>query len=276
MERLTRTPLTDYSDEQIVGALNTCFEGYVVPVSLTPSVYRWRFGPEDIDPTCSSIYVANGNPVAVVLIARRDCVCHVSAMAVATPFRRQGIGRGVMGHAIAEAKARKDSAMLLEVIEQNPGAVALYKTLEFQVTTRLAGGSLAPVQGGSDQLREVDVARVAGLLADQGPEAMPWWIAPASQNPQGASRIGLSLADRCFAIVEDTAREVVIVWTVLTIQNERRQGHGRRMLQAIQAKYPGKSLRVVGCVPDRIFAEFFAPCGFIADSISQFEMRLAL
>lgn len=64
-------------------------------------------------------------------ITRTGKIARLSGMGVAVGARRSGVARQLLRHLLEEAKRRGDSMMVLEVIEQNPAAQALYRSENF-------------------------------------------------------------------------------------------------------------------------------------------------
>lgn len=58
---------------------------------------------------------------------------HVNTMAVDFPWRRQGLGRRLLRHVLAEAAARGATRATLEVRRSNTAALQLYESLGFRV-----------------------------------------------------------------------------------------------------------------------------------------------
>ena len=106
---------------------------------MTPERYEARFRTENLDPFASRLYLRNDSPAGIVMIARRGWTSRLAAMAIAPSFRGRGLGQHLMRIAIREAKDRGDRSMILEVFEQNPAAVALYKKVGFRPIRRLIG-----------------------------------------------------------------------------------------------------------------------------------------
>src|SRR5258706_2027828 len=123
---LAARPVADFTSEEVAIALNRGFEGYFVPLSFTAQAYERRFRSEHLDPYASRVYSHDGSPAGALLIARRGWTSRVAAMGIAPAFRGQGVGRRILEEVIAEARARGDRAMLLEVLVQNSPTLALY------------------------------------------------------------------------------------------------------------------------------------------------------
>ncbi len=58
--------------------------------------------------------------------------CHILNVAVHPQMRQQGIGKRLMQHALAEARAKNAQIITLEVRRSNLAARSMYRKLEFQ------------------------------------------------------------------------------------------------------------------------------------------------
>ncbi|HSF05765.1 MAG TPA: ribosomal protein S18-alanine N-acetyltransferase [Methylomirabilota bacterium] len=64
---------------------------------------------------------------------------HITNIAVHPAFRRRGIGRGLLGSVLEDARRRATRLVVLEVRPSNNEARALYESLGFQVVGRRRG-----------------------------------------------------------------------------------------------------------------------------------------
>ncbi len=68
-----------------------------------------------------------------------DHVAHISGLAVAPGFQRQGVGRALVDAAISAARARRARRMTLRVLGHNEAALRLYESNGFVVEGVLRG-----------------------------------------------------------------------------------------------------------------------------------------
>ncbi len=271
------------------------FEGYFVTIPDAPGLFDARVRGEHISLEDSRVARVDGEPVGLVLMARRGRVSRVAGMGVLPAWRNRKLGAAMLRPLMDEARARGDSRMVLEVIEQNAPAVALYTRLGFQRMRRLVGfaGTLGPQRAEAtpaleevgkgerarlgaegpptSELEEVDPGECARLL----PEGLPWQLAPATVA-------GLSLPARAFrlgpavAVLADVAAPSLGLRALGVDAEARGQGAGRRLLHALAARWPGKPFAVSAVVPEDGPARFFEQVGFTRTALTQLELALPL
>lgn len=62
--------------------------------------------------------------------------CHISTLAVDTRYRRQGVARQLLDHALRRAIEKGISTATLEVRISNQAAIELYREFDFEITGR--------------------------------------------------------------------------------------------------------------------------------------------
>src|SRR5256714_2583821 len=130
---------THFSTEEICAALNYCYEGYIIPFQLPVDFAASMLRVESVDLSASLFVREKKQIVALALIARRGRNSRLAAFAVAPQQRGTGLGKWLLGEALAQAKARSDAAMDLEVIIGNTAAERLYEGMGFERVCRLRG-----------------------------------------------------------------------------------------------------------------------------------------
>ncbi|MFP2912224.1 GNAT family N-acetyltransferase, partial [Pyxidicoccus sp. 3LFB2] len=169
------TPASDLSLRALSTLFARAFEGYFVTIPDAPLLFDARVRGEHISLAESRIARVDGEPVGLVLMARRGRVSRVAGMGLVPSHRNRKLGASLLLPLMDEARARGDTRMVLEVIEQNTPAVTLYERLGFQRMRRLVGfvGTPTPEPAG---LEEVEPLACARLL----PDGLPWQLAPAT------------------------------------------------------------------------------------------------
>lgn len=276
-DEIVACPVAELTAAYAAAAMEHCFQGYLVPMRMTPEAWEQRFRREHLDPWASRIYERDGSPVAVLFICRRGWTSRVGGMAVAPEARRIGLGRRVMRDAIEQARARRDRTLLLEVIEQNTPAVKLYKSLGFRMTRRLVGYRWEPaaVEAG-DAVREIDPLELARVAHLEGEPDLPWMLAPETLSAMTLPARAFALEDRAYALLTNPAAETLSLASLVVPRAHRKQGWGTRILRALAAAHPGKPWQAVAIIPEKLAPGFFARAGWERQGISQLEMGLRL
>jgi len=274
---LSSRPVAECTAAEVAEAFTRSFEGYVVPLRFTPQAYERRFRGEDLDPYASRVYEKDGAPAGVMLIARRGWTCRVAGMGIVPELRGGGVGRRVLAAAIAEARARGERTLLLEVIEGNAPAVALYTKLGFRSRRRLVGFRWEPPPlEVPETLKEIDPLDFARLVAREGEPDLPWNLAAETLSAAAPPARVYALGDRACALVADPDAERLALVALLVPRAYRRQGWGTRLAHALSAAFPGRPWAVTPVVPEGLADGFFSALGWERHPLSQLEMILDL
>jgi ribosomal protein S18 acetylase RimI-like enzyme len=287
------TPPLDLSLTQLADALTHCFEGYILPAHFTPALVASMIRIDGID-LASSVVARNENDiVGVALIARRGKACRVAAMAVAKSARRHGVGKSILAKAIEDAKARNETEMFLEVIEQNPPAIELYKQVGFKIQHRLLGFEMMladpnavdqPTLIGKAEkpakkkpasaLKDSTFPEIAGALRKRGPLATSWSIAPASiEQLSGPSRP--TKCGEVLAVITPTGEDT-IVGRAIAFAKEPLADAIKAWISAMANDFPGKKLFIPAFFPEPEYKDAMCGAGLSIADISQFQMSLEL
>lgn len=271
-------PVAEHTSEQAAAALTRSFEGYIVPIKMTPQAFERRFRGESLDPFASRVYYRGKDVAGIVLVARRGWTSRIAAMGVAPDLRGQGLGRRLLTEAVEEARARGDRTVLLEVIEQNTPAVQLYTSFGFRSLHRLygyrkeAGG---PVDS-TDILKEIDPLVFARRAARDGERNLPWMLSAETLASASHPLRAFHLDRRAYALIGDTSGEIVSLVALVVPRARRRQGYGSRIVRALESAFRGKTWVMSAIVPETLAPDFFPKLGWERTKINQFEMRLEL
>ncbi|NTX04101.1 GNAT family N-acetyltransferase [Myxococcus sp. CA040A] len=244
------------------------FEGYFVPIPDAPQAFDARVRSEHISLMESRVARVDGEWAGLVLMARRGRVSRVAGMGIIPSRRGQGLGGEMLRPLMAEARARGDARMVLEVIEQNAPAVKLYERLGFRRVRRLVGfvGTPTPESGA---LEEVGLQECARLL----PDGLPWQLDAATVRGLSSPARAFRLGPAC-AVVADISAPTLGVRSFVVEPESRGQGAGLRLLRALAAAHPGKALAVSAVVPEGLCERFFLGAGFTHPALSQLELVL--
>ncbi|HJX28239.1 MAG TPA: GNAT family N-acetyltransferase [Thermoanaerobaculia bacterium] len=272
-------PVAEHTAEQAAAALTRSFEGYVVPIKMTPQSFERRFRGESLDPFASRVYYRGEDIAGIVLVARRGWTSRIAAMGVAPDLRGQGLGRRLLTEAVEEARSRGDRAVLLEVIEQNTPAVQLYTSFGFRPLHRLFGyrkEAGATMESSADVLEEIDPLDFARRAAREGERNLPWMLSAETLASATSPLRAFHLDRRAWALTGDLSADTVPLVALVVPRSRRRQGYGSRIVRALDAAFPGKTWMVSAIVPETLAPDFFPKLGWERTKINQFEMRLEL
>lgn len=283
-ESISTRPVAEHTSADVAAAVTRSFEGYLVPIRMTAQGFERRFRGEDLDPFASRVLSnEDGSLIGVLLVARRGWTSRIAAMGLAPEARGKGLGRWLLNRAVAEARARGDRAVLLEVIEQNTPAVRLYESAGFRSLRRLVGyrkesAGMAPdtAPNPGEILSEIDPLDFSRIVAREGEPDLPWMLAAETLSAASFPQRAFALDGRAFALIHDPSAETLGLAALVVPRADRRQGLGSRLVRALEAAFPGKPWAVSAIVPEDLAPGFFPKLGWELQKLSQFEMRLEL
>ncbi|RHW35680.1 GNAT family N-acetyltransferase [Neobacillus notoginsengisoli] len=128
--------LADCTFNEALTAWNTGFEGYFADMTMTHEAFLRRFPLEDLSPALSVVAFIDGEPAGLILSGIRTLKGVKTAWnggtAVAVKFRQQGVGRALMEKTLAIYEEEGVQLAMLEAIEGNDKAIALYESLGYK------------------------------------------------------------------------------------------------------------------------------------------------
>lgn len=256
------------------------FEGYFVPVSADVGAFATRVRSEHVDLAASLVAFEGGEPVGLVLLAGRGATARIAAMGVVPSARGRQLGRVLLDAAFAQARARGHVRMILEVIEQNAPARALYERNGFAVKRRLVG-FCAPALASEgvtpppvDELVERPLEELVRTYLAEADPALPWQLAPATIAATIPPSRAFSI-DQALALVEVLPASVVLRALVVP-RHLRRRGHATRILHALRARFADRALRVLPLVPEDLVGTIPERVGAVLDELAQLELEREL
>jgi hypothetical protein len=230
-----------------------------------------------VDLAASRVFLLDDAAVGAALIARRGWTSRLAGMAIMPEARKKGVGRVLMDRLIGEARTRGEREMVLEVIEQNAPAVALYERCGFEKIRRLTGHAGNPVvesSAGDAALEEIDARELARMVSEHGLPDLPWQISAETiahaTPPARAYRLGPSAL-----LISNPEAGSVGLRAIVTAREARGRGGSLALLRAVMARFPGREWRAPALFPEEMGATFTA-AGLVRTPLSQWQMRLPL
>ena len=268
---LTAVSATQFSVAQLTAILCDCFEDYLVPVTLSVEVFVQRFSAEGLSLLNSCIWLEGDTPAAVAVVARRGDEARLAAFALRPAYRGKGVGRQLMTSLLAALRGQGVRRMWLEVIRDNQAAVALYRSLGFEVRHGLCG--YVSTQTGNGGVSGLQDDEVLALIRRAGAEVngqLPWLMDPLTFSTLPCQ--ALSLERQAFAVLATlTSRpQLQFLWVEPAA---RGRGLGREMLMALAQRFPGLGTSVT--IPES-FTPLFNAAGYTPLALKQYEMSATL
>ena len=119
------------------------------------------------------IYYTNRKPASLKPSFTFPHIAHVSALCVAGPYTRQGIGRALMTAAVAVLQLRPDDEMTLEVRADNTPARALYKSLGMELGATVDPSYYAEDATLGSKRKRAESKRMVSYVATIGHLSLP-------------------------------------------------------------------------------------------------------
>lgn len=268
-------PASEYSIPQLADLLTRGFEGYFVPINITPPVLLAMMRRDGIDLTESRVLLKDGGEVGISLIARRGWTSRLAAMGIVSSARSGGAGTWAMQNLIQEARQRGEKEMLLEVIEQNTAGVKLYEKVGFQKIRRLVGYKLEiPKIESGEELDEIDIRELARMVTYHGLNDLPWQLSGTTvmhfTPPSRAFRL-----NDAYCLISNPEMNDIAIQSVLVKARSRGAGLSVVLMRSLFAKFPNKVWHVSPIYPEEM-GFIFEHVGMTREDISQWQMSLTL
>lgn len=272
--------MVDYGLKPAAEVMARAFEDYFVRIPATVRVLLNMARADSVDLALSCIFVRDATAVGGALIARRGWTTRLAGMAIVPDARRGGIGRAAVLHLLAEAKARGDRTMVLEVIEQNTPAVELYRACGFHTIRRLVGFAGLPAADAvvPAGLIEIDPLEAAAAVTRYGLPDLPWQLSGETLAQLTAPNVAYKL-DSAWIALSDPAQPVVTIRALIAepkaIGDGTPPGRDREaaLLRAVMAKHPGRvEWRLSAIWPEEL-GDVIAPAGLPRSALSQWQMQ---
>ena len=215
--------------------------------------------------------------VGVGYINRTANVLRITGMGIIPEARGTGAARHLMARLFEDAEERADEAMMLEVIEQNPRAHALYRRHGFRETGRLLGWRRS-ADAGAPEHAAIAGEEVATLQALRIPAALDYPDLPWQISRHAVAKAPVTRAfrtDTVCAIIGDPEATPIRIFTCISIDPPHALVWRdlRSVFAGIIARFPHREIFAPAIFPEEHGRHVFEPLGFKAEPISQFLMR---
>lgn len=217
----------------------------------------------------------DGQLAGVGYITRTANICRLSAMAIVEPMRGSGAASFLLDHLLEDAGIRGDAAMMLEVIEQNPRACALYQRHQFHELTRLVGWRRHAVVEPHDSgqtLQEMPVIEAVQMRSPEEYPDIPWSISRHAITKAVGTR-AFRRGGAAIVIADLPEAPIRVHGFFSETAGPQDFDESREILHALFGQFPSRAFFAPPVFPELCGRRLFEPLGFIREPISQFFMR---
>lgn len=270
----------DVSFAEQARVFNEAFAGYLAGWSdMDAAGFARAAMLQGADFLFSGYVRSGGELVCLGHINRIADIARLAGMGTVPSARRTGAAKYLLLHLLAEAKARGDKAMVLEVFEQNVPAVELYRRHGFRELCRLVAWRHANAsdeqQPGAEEISEVSVLEAADGSSSVDYPEIPWQISRRAVVKLVSARAFRS-GDVFVVIADPTTTPIQIRGLFSNTVDGTDWALLRRTLAAVMRMFPGKEFFAPAIFPEQYGNEIFGPLGFVREPLNQFLMRLDL
>lgn len=257
------------SMQEIADLFNRSFEGYFVPVQFTVDSFVTFVQRDNIDFDASQVLMSENHPVGVALMTRRGKASRMGGFGVISAFRNKGAGSWFVARLLEQARLRGETQMFLEVITQNQYAVRLYEKHGFTRIRHLLGFKAESPAGVADErLQTCSQALVLDMGRGFCLPDLPWQL--DAETLQSVISFGYRL-ENAFVLTSNPDANHISIRSLVVPARARGQGQAVRLLEALFARYPGKTWQVPAIFPAEM-AGTFARAGMQPEELSQWQM----
>jgi hypothetical protein len=221
----------------------------------------------------SRLVRVNGTLAGFGYITRTANIVRLSGMAMIPSARGTGAAAELLERLFVEAKENRDEAMILEVIEQNPRAIAFYQRHGFRELMRLVGwrrsADAPPAEGRTLHLQRMRVLEALRSSPGRDYPEIPWPISRHAIARVPKTRAFAASAVR--VVVSDPEATPLRIHGLLSASGD--WDESRAAVRAVIARFPSRELFAPPVWPEEYGASLFEPLGFKREPITQLLMR---
>jgi ribosomal protein S18 acetylase RimI-like enzyme len=251
--------------DAVFTAFREAFSDYVVPLSLTREQLQEMLTRRGWAPHLSAGVFDGARMVAFTLNGFEDRSAYDSGTGVVPSHRHRGLGREMIGFVLPLLRDAGAERYVLEVIDSNAPAIAIYRAAGFQETRKLQSWIYD-----ADAPSAEPIAR--GAMHPEYCDVAPSWQNSTASIRRARDRFEVIGNDDGYAVVFPSNGDL----PQLAVRPEaRRRGLGTRLLREAAA-IAGKPLRILN-IDDRAsdIAAFLEAAG-ARRIVRQLEMELRL
>jgi ribosomal protein S18 acetylase RimI-like enzyme len=268
MDYQTR-PLKSLSMQAAADLFNRSFEGYFVSVQFTEISFRTFIQRDGIDLDASKALVFGDQLVGMALVACREKASRIGGFGIVSNFRGKGAGSRLVGRLLDEARRRGETQVFLEVITRNEPAIHLYEKHGFVKLRRLLGFKAERPTGLRDAgLQTCDQELALEMIRAHSLADLPWQL--DAETLTRIESFGYRLGD-AVALVSDPSAKHISIRSLVVPSQARGRGQEIRLLEALFAKFPGKTWHVPAVFPEEM-GDTFMRAGLQSETLSQWQM----
>lgn len=252
---------------------NAAFAGYIAGWTDMDSSALAHFLLLQGSDLCYSRFIRGPDGLAGFgYINRTGNIVRLGAMALIPSARGTGAAGQLLLHLLEEGRSRGDAAMVLEVIEQNPRALALYRREGFREIVRLLGwrrASTSAVKATPAPPREIPILRALQLETAKDYPDIPWSISRHAIAKVEKTR-AFHTSGACAVVSDPTLPKIRIHGLLSGSENWQNL---RAAFKAVLEQFPGREFFAPPVWPEEFGVNVFEPLGFQREPLTQFLMR---
>ena len=270
---VTVPPADAVSPDALRTAFNASFADYLLKFPpFDAAAWRTFVQRQGVDLAASRAALRDAAVVAFSMITpRTQQRTRIAVMGAVPSERGSGVAASLLEEAIANAQARGDHWLELEVFRTNHRAVALYRRHGFEPVCELHGWRAAPGQGRAQVCDVNEVARAAAsrwlVTLD---DALPWQASGAAVQaaPAEVQAWQLGKAQLVFTLGADNSAAVVSL-------ADRDPSHvaATELLAAMRQRFPVHTLAAPECQRSDGASRAFEAAGWARQPLMQWFMR---
>jgi GNAT superfamily N-acetyltransferase len=192
-------PSTELSRADLAQLFTAAYAGYFVPFQVDEARLEHMVDVYDIALDRSLVAYKGNDAIGLANLGLRGERTWLGGVGVVPGHRRRGIGEELTRALLDQARSAGAAEMVLEVIDANAPAIALYEKLGFQTTRRLDVFTLAAEEGADARDGDLPEARARITAARAEPE--PWQRDDATlDNLDGVAAVTADGADAVYRV----------------------------------------------------------------------------